>query len=138
MALNPCQYRMLTSETVADRLLGSNNARQVSTRTFVMGTGNNVAAICDMRRRVVTITLRPRTGAPATLRYERKPVERLKAARERFVSLALTICQAWRAAGSPRADASDIASFRDWSDLCRLPLIWLGEMGLVRRLGAEA
>jgi hypothetical protein len=119
--------RILTSETVADRVLGSNNTRQVSTRTFVMGTGNNVGPVRDMCRRVVTITLWPETGTPATLSYRRKPVEEVKADRERFVSLALTIPSAWRAAGCPKADVPSIATFGAWSDTCRQSLIWLGE-----------
>ncbi|RYG89845.1 MAG: hypothetical protein EON59_00955 [Alphaproteobacteria bacterium] len=119
--------RMLTSETVADRLLGASRTIQVSTNAFVMGTGNNVSAVRDMCRRVVTISLRPQTASPATLRYAGRPVEKVKAKRGRYVSLALTIVQAWYEAGWPRADVLDIATFGAWSEMVRQPLLWLGE-----------
>jgi hypothetical protein len=39
----------------------------------------------------------------------------------------MTIIQAWRKAGMPRADVGSIATFEgQWSDYCRHPLIWLG------------
>ena len=39
----------------------------------------------------------------------------------------MTIIQAWRNAGMPRANVEPIASFNgEWSDYCRHPLIWLG------------
>ena len=39
----------------------------------------------------------------------------------------LTIIQAWRRAGSPRAQADSIVTYSGaWSDYCRYPLMWLG------------
>ncbi|NYT40776.1 hypothetical protein HZY97_08415 [Sphingomonas sp. R-74633] len=119
--------RMLTSETVTDRVLGVSRTVTAATNVFVMGTGNNVSPVRDMSRRVVTIQLRPPTGSPATLSYAGRPVDAVRANRGRFVSLALTIVQAWQAAGRPRTDVPDIASFGAWSDKVRQPLLWLGE-----------
>jgi len=43
------------------------------------------------------------------------------------VAAVLTIIQAWRRAGSPRAAADSIVTFGGaWSDYCRYPLMWLG------------
>jgi hypothetical protein len=43
------------------------------------------------------------------------------------VAAVLTIIQAWRDAGSPRAEVDSIVTFGGaWSDYCRYPLIWLG------------
>jgi hypothetical protein len=43
------------------------------------------------------------------------------------VAAVLTIIQAWRRAGSPRARADSIVTFSGaWSDYCRYPLMWLG------------
>jgi hypothetical protein len=40
----------------------------------------------------------------------------------------LTIIQAWRKAGMPRAAADSIVTFGGaWSDYCRYPLMWLGQ-----------
>lgn len=119
--------RMLTSETVADRVLGVSRTIQVSTNVFVMGTGNNVGPVRDMSRRVVSIRLQAPSDAPATLSYAGRPVESIKADRGRYVAAALTIVQAWRHAGRPRADVPDIATFGAWSDAVRQPLLWLGE-----------
>jgi hypothetical protein len=119
--------RMLTSETVADRLLGASRTIQVSTNTFVMGSGNNIGPVRDMCRRVVSISLRPRTEAVATLRYAGRPVEKVRARRGHYVSLALTIIRAWYEADCPRTDVADVATFEAWTDMCRQPLLWLGE-----------
>lgn len=119
--------RMLTCETVADRILGSSRTVQVGTNSFVMGTGNNVSPIRDMARRVVTVTIRPKTSAPATLEYRGDPVGRVKAAREAYIALAHSIIRAWQNAGRPTAELSSIATFETWSATCRQPLVWLGE-----------
>lgn len=119
--------RMLTSETVADRILGSSRTVQVGTNALVMGTGNNIAPIRDMTRRVVTVTIRPLTANPAMAVYRGNPVGKVQAARERYVTLAQTIIRAWQAAGRPSSDVPPIATFGAWSDMCRQPLLWLGE-----------
>lgn len=119
--------RMLTSSTITDRILGVSKSATVSTRCLVLGTGNNVMPLHDMCRRVVTIRLAPRSEAPATLRYNGKPVDMVKARRGEYVAAALTIIRAWECAGRPKADVSNIGSFEEWSDYCRYPLLWLGE-----------
>jgi hypothetical protein len=52
----------------------------------------------------------------------------VKADRERYVSLALTVVMGWIAAGKPRADVRPVNSFGVWSDYCRHALLWLGEV----------
>ena len=119
--------RMLTSATITDRILGSNKTATVSTRTLVIGSGNNVEPLKDLRRRVISIRLFPRTATPALARFRGRPAEAVAKDRERFVSDALTIIQAWRSSGCPWTDVFDIASFGTWSDYCRQPLLWLGQ-----------
>jgi hypothetical protein len=120
--------RMLTSETISDRILGASRTGTVSTATFFMGTGNNIEPLQDMRRRVCTIALNARTASPATIRYTGSPVEAVSNRRGHHVGLVLTIIQAWQAAGCPKADVLSIATFGgEWADYCRHPLIWLGE-----------
>jgi hypothetical protein len=119
--------RMLTAEYIADRILGVSKAATVSTRTLFLGSGNNVGPVRDLSRRVLTIHLDPRCATPATLSYRGDPVGKVRGDREAYVAAVLTIIEAWRAAGSPRAAVSSIASYGgDWSDFCRHPLIWLG------------
>lgn len=119
--------RMLTAEHVTDRILGVSKTATVSTRTVFLGSGNNVGPIRDLLRRVLTIHVDPRCAAPATLAYTGAPVEKVRQERGRYVAAVLTIIQAWRRQGSPRAAADTITTYGGaWSDYCRHPLMWLG------------
>ncbi len=119
--------RMLTSSRITDRVLGVSKVATVGTQTLVLGSGNNVGPIKDMLRRVVTIRLNSRTEVPGTITYKGNPVAALKKERERYVSAALTIVEAWKATGCPKTNVPSIASYGgEWADYCRHPLIWLG------------
>jgi hypothetical protein len=119
--------RMLTAQWITDRLLGGNKTATVSTRTLFLGSGNNVGPVRDLLRRVLQIHLDPRSATPALRTYRDAPVARVRKDRERYVSAALTLISAWIAAGRPRTEVVNIASFDGaWSDFCRHPLIWLG------------
>ena len=119
--------RMLTAEAITDRILGVSKTATVSTRTLFLGSGNNVGPIRDLLRRVLTIHLDPRCATPATMTYKGIPVDKVRRRRGVYVAAALTIIQAWRRAGSPRAQADSIVTFSGaWSDYCRYPLMWLG------------
>ncbi len=119
--------RVFTAEQITDRILGVNKTATVSTRTLFLGSGNNVGPVRDLLRRVATIHLDPRCATPATMTYHGFPVEKVRQNRGRYVSAVLTILQAWRAAGMPRATVDNIVTFNGaWSDYCRYPLMWMG------------
>ena len=119
--------RMLTAENITDRILGVSKTATVSTRTLFLGSGNNVGPIRDLLRRVLTIHIDPRCATPATMSYKGLPVDKVRQNRGLYVAAVLTIVQAWRAAGSPRAAVDSIVTFGGaWSDYCRHPLMWLG------------
>jgi hypothetical protein len=119
--------RMLTAEHITDRVLGVSKTATVSTRTLFLGSGNNVGPIRDLLRRVLTIHIDPRCATPATMTYKGFPVDKVRQNRGAYVAAVLTIIQAWRKAGMPRADADSIVTFSGaWSDYCRYPLMWLG------------
>jgi RepB DNA-primase from phage plasmid len=119
--------RMLTAEAITDRILGVSKTATVSTRILFLGSGNNVGPIRDLLRRVLTIHLDPRCATPATMTYKGFPVDKVRQRRGVYVTAVLTIIQAWRRAGSPRAQADSIVTFGGaWSDYCRYPLMWLG------------
>lgn len=119
--------RMLTAENMTDRILGVSKTATVSTRTLFLGSGNNTGPIRDLLRRVLTIHIDPRCATPATMRYEGSPVEKVRRQRGDYVAAVLTVIQAWRRAGSPRAPVDSIVSYGGaWSDYCRHPLMWLG------------
>jgi hypothetical protein len=120
--------RMLTAETITDRILGVSKTATVSTRTLFLGSGNNVGPIRDLLRRVLTIHIDPRCATPATMTYSGFPVDKVRQQRGIYVAAVMTIIQAWRATGSPRVAVDSIATFGGaWSDYCRHPLMWLGQ-----------
>jgi hypothetical protein len=119
--------RMLTAEQITDRILGVSKTATVSTRTLFLGSGNNVGPVRDLLRRVLTIHIDPRCATPATMTYTGFPVDKVRQHRGKYVTAVLTIIQAWRKAGMPRAEADSIVTFGGaWSDYCRYPLMWLG------------
>jgi hypothetical protein len=117
----------ITEEAITGRILGVSKDATVSTRTLFLSSGNNVGPIRDMTRRVLTIHIDPLCETPATRRFTHPHLlQEVKAQRGAFVSDAFTIIKAWLTAGKPEADIPPIASFADWSGLCRHSLIWLG------------
>lgn len=123
----PMLNRMLTSESVGDRVLGASKTATVSTRTFVIGSGINVAPERDMCRRVITIRLASRPVDRISRTFNGRPAEAIRQKRMAMVGAVLTIVEAWKAAGRPVGDARPIATYGDhWAANCRHPLIWLG------------
>lgn len=119
--------RMLTSDSVGDRVLGASKTVTVSTRTFVIGSGINVAPERDMCRRVITIRLASRPVDRISRTFKGRPAEEVRQKRMAMVGAVLTIVEAWKAAGRPTGDARPIATYGDhWAANCRHPLIWLG------------
>ena len=119
--------RMLTAESITDRILGVSKTATVSTRTLFLASGNNVGPVRDLLRRVITINIDHRCATPATKAYKGSPVDTVRKDRGRYVAAVLTIILAWKAAGSPRVDVENIATYGGtWADYCRHPLIWLG------------
>ncbi len=116
----------LTSEYVSGRILGQSKTVEVGTRVLFLSSGNNVDPVRDMTRRTITITLDPDCEIPAAREFKKQPLNEVRTNRGRFVSLALTIIRAWVCAGKPKTECKPIATFNDWSDYCRQPLLWLG------------
>ncbi len=117
----------LTAEYMSGRILGVSKTATVSTRALFLSSGNNVGPIQDMSRRCITINLSPLCEVPAARHFQRPDLVReVLRERGRYVSAALTIVRAWIVAGRPKTDCKSLASYGDWSDLCRQPLLWLG------------
>ncbi|MBS1190041.1 MAG: uncharacterized protein H6R10_1833 [Rhodocyclaceae bacterium] len=117
----------LTSEFLSGRILGVSKTATVSTRALLLSSGNNVGPIQDMTRRCITIRLDPGCEVPASRSFTRPDLVRdVLRERGRYVSAALTIIRAWIVAGRPKSACKSLASYGDWSDLCRQPLLWLG------------
>jgi len=121
---SPCTA--LTSEYISGRILGVSKTATVSTRTLFLSSGNNVGPIQDMTRRCITINLDPACEIPATRSFKRPNLlADILGQRGRYVSAALTIIRAWIVAERPQNPCKSLATYGDWSDLCRQPLLWL-------------
>lgn len=117
----------LTSEFMSGRILGVSKTATVGTHALFLSSGNNVGPVQDMTRRCITIRLSPQYEVPATRNFQRPDLVReVLRQRGRFVSAALTVIRAWIVAGRPKILCKSLASYGDWSDLCRQPLLWLG------------
>lgn len=116
--------KALTSHTTTERVLGKSVTATARTNTLFLGTGNNTGPIKDMRRRVVTVRLAPKS----TLRtFARNPSKQIAQYRASYVGFALTIIQAFLLHGQRDDTLTAIGSYEEWSRFCREPLIWLGE-----------
>lgn len=117
--------RMLTSPTTTERMLGTNRSATVTTRALFIGTGNNIEPERDLRRRVVSIRLAPRHETPALRSFRRDPVALMRKDRAQAVSSVLAIVSAFRAVGEPVQKAPPIATYGEWSQSCRQPILWM-------------
>ncbi len=117
----------LTSEFISGRILGISKTATVATRALFLSSGNNVGPVQDMARRCITIHLSPQVEMPAARSFRRPDLVRdVLRERGRYVSAALTIIRAWIVGGRPKSECKSLASYGEWSELCRQPLLWLG------------
>ena len=118
----------LTEEYMTGRILGVSKTATVSTRALFLSSGNNVSPVQDMTRRCLTVNLDPACEVPAARTFKKPELlAELHRERPRYVSAALTIIRAWIVAGRPKTECKALAGYGDWSDLCRQPLLWLGQ-----------
>lgn len=116
----------LTEEHLTGRILGVTKTATVGTRSLFVSSGNNVDPVRDMSRRCITVNLDPQHETPATRQFAADPLSHVRANRARYVSLALTIIRAWISASKPMTACKPLASYAQWSDWVRQPLLWLG------------
>lgn len=116
----------LTEEFLTGRILGVSKTATVGTRALFLSSGNNVGPVKDMARRCITVSLDPQVETPATRQFSGDPLGTVRAERERYASLALTVIRAWIAAGQTPVNCRPLASYAQWSAWVRQPLLWLG------------
>ena len=117
----------LTSEHITGRILGVSKTATVRTRALFLSSGNNVGPVQDMTRRCITIHLAPQCEVPAAREFQRPELVGRCCVSAAATSLRLTIARAWLVAGRPKTQCRSLAGFGEWSDLCRQPLLWLGQ-----------
>lgn len=116
----------LTSPTITGRILGESRTAEVATQTLFLSSGNNVEPVKDMTRRTLTIHLDPKCENPAQRHFESDPLSIVMKNRPHFVGLALTLIRAYIVAGKPDQQIKPLASFMQWTELIRSPLVWTG------------
>lgn len=124
---HPSLCAMLTSEFISGRILQESKTLEFPTRCLLLSSGNNVGPVGDMTRRCVTINLSPQCENPALRTFKRPTLlQDVQENRPKYISAVLTMVKAWINAGKPITPCHTVASFGDWNELCRQPLLWLG------------
>jgi primase-like protein len=124
-----CQ--MVERPLVAIRILGKSEDKFIESRgTTFFGSGNNLIIRGDLCRRSLITTLDPRMERPELRQFDSSPVAKVMDNRGVYIAACLTICKAYIVAGRPNLPPR-LASFEDWSDTVRAPLMWLGKADCV-------
>lgn len=108
------------------RPLGGSAMVSVSTAAQLMATGNGLAIVGDMKRRVMLVRLDAKIERPELREFATDPMERAMSERGRYIHAALTIPLAYLAAGAPAVKVAPFGSFSDWDRYVRRALVWLG------------
>lgn len=126
----------LTAETWTDRMLGKNETVSLPVRWAWAATGNNATVSTDIARRSVRIRLTPAEEKPWLRDDFKHPDLKLWAARNRgdLVWAALTMVQAWVAAGMPEAGIAPLGSFESWSKVLGGILDYVGITGFLANI----
>ncbi len=121
----------LTASVFADRVLGASETASLPNRALFLVTGNNLRLVGDTCRRILVARLDAKDDKPYARRFNFDPLQTVLGRRESLVIDALTIVRAYRAAGSPRLAPGRTASFEDWDDLVRQPVVWVAKFSLL-------
>jgi hypothetical protein len=133
ISIDNCEYALagsllcqaLTQQRLNIRLLGQSRHVEVPVNAAIFATGNNLAIVGDLTRRVLLCSIDPRCERPELRQFDTDVIKAIQANRGILVAAALTVLRAWHVAGD-RVDVSPFGSFNDWSHRIRGPLSWLG------------
>ena len=109
---------VITQSTWTDRILGISRMLDLNNHALWVMTGNNPQLSDEMSRRCVRIRIDPRIDMPWLRAGFKHPLltEWAKENRSALVHAALTLIQAWIAAGRPPHDRR-LGSFERWSEV---------------------
>jgi putative DNA primase/helicase len=114
---------VLTSSTYSERLLGVNVRMTLpSTATWLL-TGNHLEFVGDLTSRMLLSVLDPVCEQPEARAFTRDIGDYVREQRGPLLTAALTIALAY--AQAP-ANPDRPSRFREWDQLVRRPLLWLG------------
>lgn len=120
-----CQ--VTTQQFVRLRPLGGSGMLSIPTHALLVATGNNLAIIGDLKRRVVLVRLDAGTERPEQRTFDRDHLATVSARRGEIITAALTLALFYLKAGAPRiAGLHALGGFEIWDRMVRRPLVWLG------------
>ena len=127
---------VLTEVEWKDRQLGHTRALSLPNRAVWAATGNNLTFSRELARRVVWIRLDARREVPEQRTGFRHPnlLHHVRLERERLVHAALTLVQAWLAAGRP-AGEQIMGSFESYAEILGGILEVVGVRGFLANSG---
>jgi putative DNA primase/helicase len=107
------------------RPLGTSDVRQIRNIYTTFATGNNVVTAADMTRRSTQIAMDANCERPELREFDGDPRREILALRGDYIAACLTIPRYYIGAGRPNLRRR-LASYEQWSDLIRSPLVHLG------------
>lgn len=120
-----CQ--VATQQFVRLRPLGASGMVSIPTHALLVATGNNLAIVGDLKRRVALIRMDAGQERPEQRQFSRDHLEDVFARRGELIRDALTITLAYLQAGAPAiSDLPPLGGFEQWDRMVRRPLVWLG------------
>ena len=128
-----CQ--VITHPSRDARVLGESRNENVSTKALLIATGNNLSARGDMAKRALLSYNEPKTERPENRHFDFDLLAEVRAQRPELVVAALTIVQAYAAAGRPPINVKP-TRFPQWDQLVRQPLIWAGGCDVAETMDA--
>jgi putative DNA primase/helicase len=123
-----------TDSTKMIRVLGSSRSLKTPISSLFILTGNNLALLGDLARRILMIRLDAGCERPELRTFKRDAMQTIRDRRDELIVAALTVSIAYFRAGCPparpdpdgRETVSPYGSFDDWDRMIRRPLIWAG------------
>jgi hypothetical protein len=119
---------VITEGAINERLLGGNRWFKGDVRMLITASGNNASLDHDLGRRFITIRIDPKCATPQARSFLFDPVDMALSMRLSIASGALTLVNAYWAAGSPTV-AKGGCGFAEWNDLVRHLVMWIGREG---------
>ena len=120
-----CQ--ILSQLFVRLRPLSTSKMETLMTNVMLVATGNNLAIVGDLKRRVVLVRMDAGQERPEQRVFARDHLADVFARRGELIRAALTIPLAYLAAGAPAIEGlHPLGGFEAWDRMVRRPLAWLG------------
>ena len=119
-----CQ--VATQQFVRLRPLGGSGMLNVPTHALLVATGNNLAVVGDLKRRVIMVRLDAKTERPEHRAFDNDFLKDIGASRGQIITWGLTIVAAYLTAGAPKITGlHGFGGFEQWDRMVRRPLVWL-------------